>query len=149
MLTSSIRSIGDFSSAAGEVRMQIAVTRDYGEPETPITEVEREGLRTIERLLDLGARFGERPDGSLDASGSSPDQVDLAGALTRLIPNESKEAEGFDVQTWANLAKRVLKSFEMGRSWKQFTPVEQSFITAELEPFLVQLLHVRSPEREE
>lgn len=143
MLTSSIKSISDFSSAAGDVRLQIAVTRAQGRPRGPVTSVEREGLSTIRHLVTLGARFGPSADGNLEVTGSTPEQVDLAVKLGDLLP----AAE--EIREWSSRADKILGQFEQAPQWEQFEPDDRDFINSELEPFLVQLLNVADEDDDE
>ena len=116
----------------------------YGHPAEPVTAVERRSVQAIRQLVDLGARFGERPDGSLVVTGSSPEQIDLASSLGHLIPNrlDTYQTEGkLDIQRWAETAKRVLAAVERGAPWDELDPGDQRFAVQELEPFLVHLLN--------
>lgn len=156
MLTSPIRSISDFSSTAGDVRLQIAQIRYTGKPARPVTEAELEEFRIISGLFDLGTRYGQPPEGNLDISGSSPEQIDLASALAELIPNEISvererltTEERFDVRKWAAEAKRVLGKLEGDSCWDQLDSWEQEFVILELEPFLQALIEEPAEEPEE
>jgi hypothetical protein len=144
MLISSVRSLSDFSSAAGDVRMQVAEMHTYGRPAAPVTAVERRSVQAIRQLVELGARFGERPDGSLDVTGSSPEQIDLASALGHLIPNrlDTYKTDGrLDIRRWAETANSVLAAVERGAAWDELDVDSQRFVVQELEPFLVSLLN--------
>jgi hypothetical protein len=152
MLTSSRNSIGDFSSPAGDVRLQIAVTRAMGEPIGPVTAVEQQGLSTIRELINLGSRFHHDPEGNLDVTGSTPEQIDLVVELERMLPGELESIrgdEGVDIRKWSEAADGVLKRFEEATSWRRFEPAEREFIDRELEPFLVRLLNVPDEDDEE
>lgn len=142
MLTSPIRSISDFSSAAGDVRLQIVQARD-GELHQ-VTEVEREGLRTIRNLVDLGTRYGAPPEGNLDVTSSTPEQIDLAVSLRRhLIPSEQ------NIQRWAQTAVAILTKLETVSAWDEMTDEEMAFVQGELEPFLKRLLELPPEEPQE
>jgi hypothetical protein len=118
-----------------------------------LTEVEREGLRTIRQLVDLGARFGQPPEGNLDVTGSSPEQIDLAASLEELIPGEwedaTTESGKIDVPHWAKVAVEVLKEFEGGTSWDGLSEDNRRFVVEELDPFLKRLLEQPAEDSEE
>lgn len=151
-MISSRRQISDYSSAAGDVRLQIATTRTLGRPD-PVTAVERQGIRTIRTLVVLGSRFGHDPTGNLDFSGSTPEQVDLVTELEALLPGEIetiKNPDGrVDLRKWSELAQSVLDRFEGEQRWGSLPSEEKEFVEAEFEPFLVKLLNTFPEDEEE
>lgn len=151
MLLSSRRRISDFSSAAGDVRLQIATTRTRGQPAGPVTAVERQGIETIRSLIRLGDRFGHDPEGHLNFTGSTPEEIDLVKQLERLLPGRIEEvrgSKGIDLRKWSTLAGATLDSFEQEAKWDELPTAQREFIEEELEPFLIRLLNV-APENEE
>jgi hypothetical protein len=151
VLTSSAKSISDFSSAAGDVRLQIATIR-IGQAD-PVTAIERQGLTTIRDLIDLGHRFYPDPGGNLDVTGSTPEEIDLAGELKRLLPGRlesvQSKAGGPDVRRWSEIASGVLTRFEEATGWQQLQASEREFVESELEPFLVKLIEEPVQDEEE
>lgn len=153
MLISSRRQISDYAAAAGDVRLQIAMTRAMGNPADPVTAVERQGIETIRNLVILGSRFGHDPNGNLDVTGSTPEQIDLVEELEGLLPGQiptvKNENDGVDLRKWSELAGSVLDRLEKEASWDSLPPAQKEFIETELEPFLIKLLNVVPEDEEE
>jgi hypothetical protein len=152
MLISSRRHISDYSSAAADVRLQIATTRAVGHPEDPVTAVERQGIDRIRDLIILGSRFGHDSNGSLDVASSTSEQIDLVEELEALIPGRAQSVTGedgtLDLRRWSELACAILDLFKQEARWDDLSPKQREFVEVEFEPFLVELLNV-SPEDEE
>jgi hypothetical protein len=152
MLISSRRHISDYSSAAADVRLQIATTRAVGHPEDPVTAVERQGIDRIRDLVILGSHFGHDSNGSLDVTGSTPEQIDLVEELELLIPARAESVRGahgvLDLRRWSDLACTILDLFKQEARWDSLSAEQREFVEMEFEPFLIGLLNV-SPEDEE
>jgi hypothetical protein len=153
MLISSKRQISDYSAVAGDVRLQIATTRAMGEPAEPVTAVERQGIDTIRNLVILGSRFGHDPNGNLDVTGSTPEEIDLVEELKGLLPGKLpiiKSPSGeIDLRKWSELAGTVLDQLKAEAKWQSLAPEQREFVEAELEPFLIKLLDVAPKDEEE
>jgi hypothetical protein len=153
LISSKKKSIGDFSSSAGDVRLQIAATREFGKPTDPVTAVERRAISTIRNLINLGSRFGRGPDGNLDVTGSTPEQIDLFIELEDLLPGNIEEIQAADgtveVSKWSGIATGILERFEAEAAWNDFEPKQREFVDVELEPFLVKLIEAYDEDDEE
>lgn len=153
MLLSSRRHISDYASAAADVRLQIATTRANGRPISPVTEIERQGIQTIEELVNLGERFRHDPSGNLDFTGSTPEEIDLVSELEKLLPGSLPEVRGAggepDARKWSEYAARVFAQLKAEAAWDDFSPDLQQFVNEELEPFLIRLLNVIPEDKEE
>jgi hypothetical protein len=91
----------------------------------------------VRRMLLLGGRYAQRPDRSLDSSGSTSDDLRLAEELVSLVPWRIKELrEHKDMQEWARWASEVLSLIEAGAAFEDFPEPEQRFAREELLPLL-------------
>jgi hypothetical protein len=153
MLISSGRQISDYSSAAGDVRLQIATTRALGQPTAPVTAIERQGIQTIEELVNLGKRFGHDVSGNLNFTGSTPEEIDLVGELEKFLPGQLPDVQdtqqNLDVRKWSEFAAEIFNRLREEAPWTDFSSAQQRFIDVELEPFLVKLLNAPPEDKEE
>jgi hypothetical protein len=121
--------------------MQVAELRRHGHRDR-LASADVTNVKTLRELLEIGGRYIEQPDGSLDIDGSSPEAFDLARELKAYISVK-------DVTRWTDEAIAALERLQDDIYWTQLNSTEQHFIEDQLEPFLVRVLNARADEGEE
>ncbi len=96
-----------------------------------------EGHEQVRQMLLLGGRYARRPDGSLDSSGSTSDDLTLARELVSLVPWRVDELRDTrDMQKWAQWASDVLTRVEEEIPLEEFPDKDKRFVQEELLPLL-------------
>jgi hypothetical protein len=109
-------------------------TFDLSEPDS--------GHDDVRQMLLLGGRYAPPPEGELDSTGSTSEDLTLARELTRLVPARTSmfRDKPLNMRDWVDWADRVLTVVQNKQPLTALNASEQVFAREELRPFLEHIL---------